>query len=494
MSETGENKKVVILHSNDIHGDFLPQEIDGKQVGGIARLSGYVNQVKAERDNVIYAIAGDLFRGSIIDSEYKGISTIELANFLAPDVVTLGNHEVDYGVSHLLFLEKCAKFPIINSNLYIKTNHVRLFKPYHIINVGGINIMFIGVLTEEVLASTRSEELIGSFVDIWQAAKEVGVIIDNYKTTKIDYTVLLTHIGFDQDQKLAELIDPDWGVDLIIGAHTHTLLTEPVYVNGIPIVQAGTGSHQIGRIDLEFDENNHLSNFKYKIVPIDEDQCPEDEAMKNVLYSYKDKTDAIYKRIITNFRRPLTHPHRNMETELGNLFADLLQVDSSFDVMFVASGGIRKQTMGPIVTYQDLKECVPYDNPVVMLEVTGAQFKRIIRHMVRDEAYEDGHTEWYQLSKGVHIVYDRKTKEFEEFQLNGKDVEDDQIIKIGVEEGYHLNGFTEFFGVPIEEVLANKKPRKVITSSLAIFEELLVSSNNVDSHIEDRLVIKNRDL
>ena len=66
-----------------------------------------------------------MFRGSVIDSEYKGLSTIELMNYLAPDVVSLGNHEVDYGIAHLLFLEKCAKFPIINADLYIKLNNQR---------------------------------------------------------------------------------------------------------------------------------------------------------------------------------------------------------------------------------------------------------------------------------------------------------------------------------------------------------------------------------
>ncbi|MCR4791351.1 MAG: hypothetical protein K5871_01235 [Lachnospiraceae bacterium] len=60
-------------------------------------------------DNVLYAVAGDMFRGSIIDSEYKGLSTIELMNRLMPDVVTLGNHEVDYGLAHLLFIEKMCK-------------------------------------------------------------------------------------------------------------------------------------------------------------------------------------------------------------------------------------------------------------------------------------------------------------------------------------------------------------------------------------------------
>ncbi len=192
-------KKLTLLHSNDMHGDFLAEAKDNKDVGGVSLLSGYIKDVRNTEENVIYAIAGDMFRGSIIDSEYKGFSTIELMNFLAPDIVTLGNHEVDYGLAHLLFLEKCAKFPIVNANMYIKTNHVRLFKPYEILNVGGMNILFIGIITEEVLASTKSEEIIGTFVDVWDAAKQVGTIVDNYKTTKIDLTVLLTHIGFEED-------------------------------------------------------------------------------------------------------------------------------------------------------------------------------------------------------------------------------------------------------------------------------------------------------
>ena len=85
-------------------------------------LSGYVSKVRREEENVLYCIAGDMFRGSIIDSEYLGLSTIQIMNMLAPDIVTLGNHEVDYGIAHLLFLEKCAEFPIVNANLHIKTN------------------------------------------------------------------------------------------------------------------------------------------------------------------------------------------------------------------------------------------------------------------------------------------------------------------------------------------------------------------------------------
>ena len=73
-----QTKKITILHSNDLHGDFLAEQVDEKLVGGVSMLSGYIEKVRAEEPNTIYAIAGDMFRGSVIDSEYKGLSTIEI--------------------------------------------------------------------------------------------------------------------------------------------------------------------------------------------------------------------------------------------------------------------------------------------------------------------------------------------------------------------------------------------------------------------------------
>ena len=71
-------KKLTILHSNDLHGDFLAEQVDSELAGGVSMLSGYINKVRNEEKNVIYAIAGDMLRGSIIDSEFKGLSTIEI--------------------------------------------------------------------------------------------------------------------------------------------------------------------------------------------------------------------------------------------------------------------------------------------------------------------------------------------------------------------------------------------------------------------------------
>ncbi|MGB3640734.1 MAG: metallophosphoesterase, partial [Rivularia sp. (in: cyanobacteria)] len=90
-------KKFTLLHSNDMHGDFLAESKsgEGNLIGGLSLLSGYINKVREQEKNVLYVISGDMLQGSMIDTEFKGLSTIEIMNYLAPDAVTLGNHELD---------------------------------------------------------------------------------------------------------------------------------------------------------------------------------------------------------------------------------------------------------------------------------------------------------------------------------------------------------------------------------------------------------------
>ena len=481
-------KKLTILHSNDLHGDFLPKEVDGKETGGLSRLAGYVAKTRQERENVIYAVAGDMFRGSVIDSEYQGLSTIDLMNNLAPDVATIGNHEVDYGFAHLLFLEKCAKFPVVNANLFITMNNARVFTPYINLDVGGMRIMFIGILTEEVLASTRSEKIIGTFIDLESAAKEVGIICDNYRTIRTDMTILLTHIGYENDRKLAEMLDPDWGVNLIIGGHSHTFMDKADVVNGIPIVQAGTGTGVIGRFDLQYDtEKKVLEDWKWRTVPINEDTAPKDDVMEELIDSYRTKTDSKYKRVVTRWARKLTHPSREQETEMGNLYADLMAWEASYDVMLFGSGSIRKKELGPVIEYQDMVENTPFDDNLYLVEVTGAQIRRIFRHLFRDEAWV-GETEFYQISSALRVTYRKSTHTIESFTFKGEEITDDMRIKLGI-QAYHYNNFDEFFGVPLEEIKTNMKPRVVATSVNNIIEEYFATNNGLDAKVDGRITI-----
>ena len=484
-------KKLTLLHSNDLHGDFFSEENGKQTIGGASRLSGYVSKTREEEENVIYAIAGDMFRGNIIDSEYKGISTIEIMNIISPDVVTIGNHETDYGLAHLLFLEKCARFPIINANLFIKTNNSRLFKPYHIIEIDGMKILFIGIVTEDVLANTKNEGLIGTFVDISEAAKEVGHICNTYNAIDIDYTVLLTHIGFEEDKKSAELLDPAWGVDVIIGGHSHTLIDKPEIVNNVLIVQAGVGTDQIGRFDITIDtKNNCTHEWKWQCIPINEDTCPRDEKLEELINGYKGETDLKYSRVITRLNRELTHPDRYRETELGDLFSDILKNSLGLDIMLLGSGSIRKEKLGPVVTLQDLMEIFPFDDPIYLIKATGKQLKDMISYILRDEAFEGDHTEFYQLSDGLKINYNKKSHKLN-ITFEDKEIEDEDIFKIGLQK-YHYTNIKDCLNITVDELDKNGKSKVIATSCRDIVEEYLSNNQHLDSIIENnkRLIVE----
>lgn len=482
-------KELIILHSNDMHGDFLAEQIDEKLVGGVSLLSGYVNMVRNQEKNVLYAIAGDMFRGSVIDSEYKGVSTIGIMNLLGPDVATIGNHEVDYGLAHLLFLEKCANFPIINANFHIRSNHKRLFQPHYIAEIDGMKILFIGIITEDVLAQTKAEELIGSFVDISEAAQEVGNICNAYNAIDIDFTVLLTHIGFEEDKKLAALLDSAWGVDVIIGGHSHTFLEEPALVNNIYIVQAGTGTDQIGRFDIMVDTDlNAIDTFTWQLIPINNDTALKDEAMEQFITQYKRETDKKYDRIVTRFTKCLTHPLRNQETALGNLIADILKDSLGIDLMLLGSGEVRSYELGPVVHYHSLVECLPYDEAVYMLKVTGAQLEHMLRFILRKEAFLGEHTEFYQFSHGMQIIWSRKEQVFRKLSLNDQPIEEHQLYSIALSK-YHFMNISDFMDISLEETKKNALPRVLATSSRDIVEEYMMVTPHLCREVEGRLIV-----
>ncbi len=482
-------KTLTILHSNDLHGDFLSKELDAELLGGISMLSGYVSKVRQEAPNTLYCIAGDMLQGSVIDSEFRGISTIEIMNLLRPDVASIGNHEIDYGLAHLLFLERCAAFPIVNANLFIKNPYTRLFSPHVILEVDGMKIMFIGIVTEDVMLGMR-KDVLGSFVDVEDAAKEVGHICNAFRQEDIDFTVLLTHIGFEEDKKLAARLDPEWGVDLIIGGHTHTILEKPETVADILIVQAGVGTKQIGRFDIVLDTGkNTIHSYDWQLIPIESGHCPRNEQMERMILQFKAQTDKKYNRPLCQFTRPLTHPDRYRETELGNLFADLLQSSMEVDIALLGSGSIRKEAVDTILTYGGLMELLPFDDSLMRLRASGAQFKRMVAYTLREEMLLGGHTEFYQYSQGLSMVFDRESRAFTRFDFQGAPMEEARLFTLAL-QGYHYINFTDCFGFSLDELLENGRARVLSTSVLDVLVEHLPEVGLRDARVEGRLVVE----
>jgi 5'-nucleotidase len=484
-------KKFTILHSNDMHGDFLAEVAgeSGELIGGLGLLSGYINKVRCEEENVLYVIAGDMVQGSLIDSEYKGISTIEIMNYLSPDVATLGNHELDYGLEHLLFLERMANFPIVNANLYIKKYHKRLMMPHIILRKAGFDILFIGIITDKVMDSISRDSEIGSFISLEEARAEIGRICDAYRNDDIDLTVLLTHIGYDSDRELARMLDPAWGVDMIIGGHSHTILEKPACENNILIAQAGVGTTHIGRFDITVDDDtNSIVDYRWQLVDISEKSAPADQKLTDYIDTFRQVVDRKYNTVICRFATVLTHPRREEETTLGNLVADILRECAECDVMLMGAGAIRSKELGPAVTLGDFRACFPFDDSLKRFTVTGQQLRRIFSHIMRPEN-RDGEGECFEVNAAVHAVYDDRKKSLESLEVNGETVDDSRNYTLGL-TGYHADNCTKNLNITPEELAQIGGSKVVATSTTNVLEEYLRARPNLTSCIEGRLVFR----
>lgn len=477
-------KKLTLLHSNDLHGDFFKELNNDKFTGGVSMLSGYVKKVKNEDTPCIYAIAGDMFRGSIIDSEYKGFSTIDIMNVLDPDIVTLGNHELDYGLAQLLFLEKAASFPIVNANLYIKNTGRRLFKPYKIIEIDGMKILFIGIITQEIMDYAKTDQMLETFVSVEEAATEVEKVCDAYKSIDIDLTVLLTHIGHENDIKLAKLLSKTSGVDMIIGGHSHTVLEKPDIVNDILIAQAGVGSDQIGRYDLLIDtDKNTVKDYKWQLVPIDDTHCKKDESVKKLIENYAKNVDVKYARVICRLKKSLNHESRYQETEAGNFFADVLKDATNVDFVLLGSGSLRKPLLDDIITKKSLMEFFPFSDSFFNIKINGRQIKELTNFLFNDRFQNDS-KEFYQWSKGIKIIYNKESGKVETLSLNGKEFEDEKIYKLGM-QNYHFQNSSKYLGIDLTRL----ENTQILNSDQGVMEERLSEGKYKTSNIEGRIVV-----
>jgi 5'-nucleotidase/UDP-sugar diphosphatase len=471
-----KTKNFTILHSNDMHGDFLAEvkQGGGTLIGGLALLSGYINKVREEEENVFFVISGDMVQGSLIDSEYKGISTIEIMNYLAPDVVALGNHEFDYGLPHLLFLEKMANFPIVNANLYVKKYHRRLMNPFIILKKAGMEILFTGIITEKVMDSLSLDKLVGSFVSLEEASAEVGKICNVYKHSDIDLTIALTHIGLESDIALAKMLKPEWGVDMILGGHSHSYMEKPEQVNNILIAQAGTGTNQIGRFDITVDDaTNSIVEWK------------PDTKLAEYIASFKREIDKKYNTIVIKFVHTMTHPCREKETELGDLFADAFQIRSNADIVLVGSGSIRIPSLGPVVTLQDIMSCFPFDDSLIMYEITGVQLRKIFSFIMRKEN-RNSEGECYQVNAGVNAIYNDTKKTLDSLTIQGNPVSDTQTYSLCI-QGYHSNSCLNNLSISPDDLMKSSGAKVITTSAREVLIEYLRTHQNMKQAIEGRL-------
>lgn len=443
-----ELKRCVLLHSNDIHADFFGTEKDNKLIGGIARLSGYIKKVREEipEQQFMYTISGDMFRGSIIDSEFSGLSTARIINALKPDVVCIGNHEIDYGITHSLMLEKIADFPIINCNLYVKYFDKHLYNPYYIKNINGGQILFIGVITENMSSQLLMDKTVGPYIEVKNPVDEINTILSQFDISQFTSVILLSHIGLENDIELAKQLDPE-KVHAIIGGHSHTLMDKPLIVNDIPIVQAGTGTGQIGRLDIWYHpEDKTVDHAQWQTIYIDSDLCPIDEEMDSIVQKMRRDVDDIYSEKVFSFCEKAVHTARNIPTPLPCFLADCIADVFHLDLVLINPGLVRSWGIGPVVTRRDFKEAFPYKSELIKIETDIRTLKQMLSHYYsRDADWRLISTSVIVPSKALNCVYSEEEGRITELTFYDEPVPDDLHISLGLVD-YLVKNAEYYFG------------------------------------------------
>ena len=278
-------------------------------------------------------------------------------------------------------------------------------------------------------------------------------------------------------------------MDIIIGGHSHTLLNEPVVVNNIPIVQAASGTDQIGRFDIWVDtDTNSIHSYEWQLIPITPENCPKNEALENLILHYHKETELKYSRILTHFADVYTHPERNQETMLGKIFADAFGNTLGLDLMLVGSGSIREEKLGPIVAYKDLLRIFPFSDPIHRVHLTGAQLKHALKFICRDEAFTGDHTEYYQFSEGFYAEYSVEDHELLSLSIDGEEIPDDEILNVGMQD-YHFMNMRYFLDLDPAEVEANGRSKVIASKAMDVVEEYFMDHPYIVGPEEDRMVI-----
>ena len=431
---TANTLNFTILHTNDEHAAMVPSPLsdygleDGKTDGGIARVATLITQIRnqkaASSEPVLVVSAGDFISGSPFSWLNLQNEAPELTLMIESgyDVVTLGNHEFDYGPELLAnylkiigYPEMALQVPIVASNTLITEGHIlgeMGIEQTHVKRLSnGLMIGFFGLMGKHAADVAPMAEPI-TFADQVESARNSVAKLQN---EGVDVIILLSHSGEGEEVAFAEAVP---GIDVIIGGHTHTVLSKPIIANRTIIVQTGTEFQYVGQLEFAFNTQTKVLEMLNMpgddpddtyLIKIDQN-IAEDPRIKVLTDQYGEKlnrlvsdmTNGLVSRIdqtiaqsdVTLKRTPVLS-----ETPLGNFIADAMLLsaeeatNSRVDFVFQASGVIRGDMIpstnpnsNGALSFYDVASLIGLGSgpdglpgyPMVSVYFTGEEIRRVL--------------------------------------------------------------------------------------------------------------------
>ena len=367
--------KTVILHTNDVHG----------AIAGYAYITALKADYEAKGAEVILVDAGDYSQGEVYVSDTKGLDAVEMMNVTGYDVVTLGNHEFDYGYAQLKENMTKADFKVLCANVYGEDGTPIFDANYTYTTKSGVKIGFFGMETPE--AQTKANPALIKGLTFATDDAFTKAAADQVKALKDDDIVIcVSHLGVDAESKpyrSTDLYAAVKGIDFIIDAHSHTVMMKGE--NGEPIQSTGTKFANIGVIVIDDASKKIESNSLYEI----KEDTAKDATVAAAAQKIIDRIDKEYGAVFAKSKVELNgakapNGNRDSETNNGDLITDAmlwkvmqnkegLTVDADHVVAITNGGGIRDYIKVGDVTKKDIKTVLPFGNTVAVIYVTGAE-------------------------------------------------------------------------------------------------------------------------
>lgn len=398
---------LTLVHTNDTHAHLEPMELtlSGKRVrvGGVAQRVALFDRLRAERRNLLFLDAGDVFQGTLYFNQYRGLADRYFMHRMLYRVMTLGNHEFNLGPGPLADFLRGAKFRVVSANVDVSREPrlKGLLAPYAVVQVGGERVGVVGLTTPDTREISNPGPTV-AFLDPYESAQKA---IYELLTKGVNKIVILSHLGYAEDLKLARRLV---GAQVIVGGHSHTLLGSfphrelapagpyPTVVKNpegkdVLVVQAWEWGKVVGLLEVTFGPTGELLAYKGEALLMTPEVAPENFFAKEALLAYAQPVMALMGQVIAEAQvdlvgeRPLV---RRRESNLGNLIADGMlwkTRNAGTRIALQNGGGIRASIPKGPITVGKVYEVLPFGNTLVVMDLKG---KEILA------ALENGVSQW----------------------------------------------------------------------------------------------------
>ncbi len=477
-------ERLTILHVNDFHGRIFPHTDRAsdpeRPMGGAAHLAEMISEHRAANpEGVILLSGGDTFQGTPVSNLFCGKPVLDMMNMLRFDAMTLGNHEFDWGRSVLSDLIRSARFPFVSANVVDRNGrYLPGVNPYVIIERKGFGVAVIGLTTPETAYVTKRDNVRDlEFLDPLQVLPE---IVKEVKKKGAHLVVLLTHLGFHEDERVARVFP----VDVIVGGHSHTVSAGPVFINDTVIVHAGYNGLYLGVLELDLDKKTGAllrETQKWQLKPVSAGPNDRfDKRIARMTESYKEAITSKLQQVIGESRIDLNRCVDG-ESALGDVITDGMREAARADIAVHNNGGIRADIRAGAITTEQVYTALPFDNDLVAMDLKG---RDLVRLFEKSAGLKKG---MLQVS-GAKIVYDMSAPEGRrvvEILVAGSPLDPSRGYRVATNDFLAAggDGFSDF--LQGENIAYEGDLREV-------FVEYLKKRSPLAPRTGDRIVIKKR--